>query len=208
MTKIQFESYLDDLGINIKDLGLIINEELKYENCSYGCYKKSENEWVLYSYEERRGLREYRTLSEENCFDRLKNKVGDLLSSSVSGVYANDSYLMPRSQVLSFMKSEFHLTEKQAEDNFEKLKGCLNLMMEFKYFIVEKKFLDSKYAFEYKGYTAEKIFNETSLNVLGAFNYMLYLWNEPTQALEHLKKGLPIRKVITDPENIKEIDIS
>ena len=206
MKRAEFELYLDDLGIDISQLSLIINDELTYENCSYGCYKKSEDKWTLYSYEERRGINEYKTLSEDSCFDYLKDKVGDMLSRrSVRGIYENDSYLLPRSQVLSFIKSEFHLTDKQAEENFEKLKQKMHLMMEFKYYIVEKKFIGSKYAYKIAGYTTEMIFNQTSLNVLGAFNYMLYLRSNREEALEQLKKGLLMRKIITNPEYIKEI---
>lgn len=41
------------------------------------------------------------------------------------------------------------------------------------------------------GYTAEKLMNENNLTALGAYNYLVYLLEEPEEALKDLKKGLP-----------------
>jgi hypothetical protein len=41
------------------------------------------------------------------------------------------------------------------------------------------------------GYTAEKLMAEYNLSELGAYNYLVYLREEPKQALADLKAGLP-----------------
>lgn len=46
-------------------------------------------------------------------------------------------------------------------------------------------------AIEVCGYTAEKIKNSTSLSVLGAYNYLIYLREDEAAALENIKKELP-----------------
>lgn len=41
------------------------------------------------------------------------------------------------------------------------------------------------------GYTAEQLHDEYGLSPLGAYNYLIYLIEEPKEAMEDLKKGLP-----------------
>ncbi len=51
-----------------------------------------------------------------------------------------------------------------------------------------------------EGYTAKRLSDETILTPLGAFNYLVYLKEEPKEALENLKKGLPRRKVFNETD--------
>ncbi len=57
-----------------------------------------------------------------------------------------------------------------------------------------------------EGYTAEQLTNQTILTPLGAFNYLVYLREEPAEALADLKAKLPHRKVFneTDLEEVQK----
>lgn len=57
-----------------------------------------------------------------------------------------------------------------------------------------------------EGYTAKQLTNETILTPLGAFNYLVYLREEPQEALADLKAKLPHRKVFnkTDIEEVEK----
>lgn len=57
-----------------------------------------------------------------------------------------------------------------------------------------------------EGYTAKQLANETILTPLGAFNYLVYLREEPKEALADLKAKLPHRKVFnkTDLEEVQK----
>jgi len=42
-----------------------------------------------------------------------------------------------------------------------------------------------------RGYSAEELHDHYRLNVLGAYNYLVFLREDPMRALGLLKKGLP-----------------
>ena len=42
-----------------------------------------------------------------------------------------------------------------------------------------------------EGYSAQDIFEKTYLTEIGAYNYLIYLKEDPEQALKDLKDGLP-----------------
>lgn len=44
-----------------------------------------------------------------------------------------------------------------------------------------------------KGYTAERLNQDARLSVIGAYNYLIYLREDPKQALCDLKQGLPYK---------------
>lgn len=46
------------------------------------------------------------------------------------------------------------------------------------------------------GFTVEQLTKETRLTPLGAFNYLVYLREQPDEALKHLKTGLPTKDVL------------
>lgn len=57
-----------------------------------------------------------------------------------------------------------------------------------------------------EGYTAKQLANETILTPLGAFGYLVYLREEPEEALAELRAKLPHRKIFneTDLEEVQK----
>ena len=55
-----------------------------------------------------------------------------------------------------------------------------------------------------EGYTAKRLADETILTPLGAFNFLIYLREEPKEALADLKAKLPRRKIFNETE-LKEV---
>jgi len=45
--------------------------------------------------------------------------------------------------------------------------------------------------YKVQGYSAKQIYDSTYLEVIGAYNYLIYLRRKPKEALENLEKGLP-----------------
>lgn len=80
------------------------------------------------------------------------------------------------------------------------------IAFEYFYLIKHSKYVPDRFAMEFSGCTVKRLQQETSLTELGAFNYMIYLYNKPEEALANLKKGLPRRKLFSpqDVENLKK----
>ena len=53
--------------------------------------------------------------------------------------------------------------------------------------------LEKKWNGYYKGCSAQDIYEKTYLTEIGAYNYLIYLKEDPEQALKDLKNGLPIK---------------
>lgn len=51
-----------------------------------------------------------------------------------------------------------------------------------------------------EGYTAKRLADETILTSLGAFNFLIYLREEPKEALADLKAKLPRKKIFNGTE--------
>jgi len=202
-----FFEYVDNLGIDLYQLELLISEEEEYGCCFQGCCKRSDNSWIMFSCSEPNGIKVRKVCSEDECFEKMKESLPYFLSiQGIRGIYKNKYYELTREQIVDYIVKNYGLTQKQAKENFDKLKQSLKVLMEFKYYIVENHFINSDFACSFNEYTTEKFFNGTSLNALGAFNYMIYIKINYKEALEHLKNGLYKRRIIQNPEKIKVVD--
>ena len=101
--------------------------------------------------------------------------------------------MLPKEKVCEFLKKEYSLSSKQTEDAFNYLKQDMRVLFEFKYFAANREFPPARVAHKVQGYSAEQIYKTTHLDVLGAFNYLIYLKRNPKEALENLQKGLSIK---------------
>ncbi len=100
--------------------------------------------------------------------------------------------------ILDYLKST-GLNEKRALDSLTSLKKHEDIMMEFYDYIILEGF-QGKRKIQVCNYTAQQLFENYELSVLGAFNYLIYLREEPEEALADLKKGLPRRSLFYENE--------
>lgn len=98
--------------------------------------------------------------------------------------YFVDSYLK------DFMKYECGMSDKNISSNMDKLDHHQDIKRELYETVFYRKY---PYSAEIKvcGYSAKQLYEETYLSVLGAYNYLIYLREEPQKAITNLEAGLP-----------------
>lgn len=82
------------------------------------------------------------------------------------------------------------------DSKIEELARHSDIYEEFINYILAGETFDETSAIVVEGYTAKQLTNETFLTPLGAFNFLVYLKEEPQEALADLKAKLPHRKIL------------
>ena len=110
----------------------------------------------------------------------------------LSGVETNTySYNRYDKQILNLLKTDFRMTEKRAVLAIKKLQTHQDIYDEFVMVATTKKYASNDRAIVIEGFTAEKLNSDFPLSVIGAYNFLIYLRENPKDALEDLRKGLP-----------------
>lgn len=100
----------------------------------------------------------------------------------------------PVDMATRFIENKYGYSHDRARKMAEQIFKHKNIFEEFsKYMFVGKMRKMDGTQVAVCGYTAEKLFNEYNLSPLGAYNYLVYLAEEPQQALQDLKDGLPTK---------------
>lgn len=113
-----------------------------------------------------------------------------LLSGVETDTYSYNQY---DKQILNLLKADFRMTEKRAVLALKKLQTHQDIYDEFVLVATTKKYTSKDRAITIEGLTAEKLNSDFPLSVIGAYNFLIYLRENPKEALEDLKKGLPRR---------------
>ena len=82
-----------------------------------------------------------------------------------------------------------HMSEKRIEKGIEKFKRHQEIKIEIYRTLMRETFPKNR-AIIVEGYTAEQLNETTHLTVMGAYNYLIYLREDPKTALDNLKRGL------------------
>ena len=129
--------------------------------------------------------------------ERILNK--EITMESVVNYYDNQGLCSKDTLRYSLIRDYLLTFDKYNEDRIieiiEKLKKYGDIFFEFYDFVLYENF-PTEDRIEVEGYTAEKLYNTTMLNPLGAYNYLIYLRDNPEEALAYLKAGLPVKDVI------------
>ena len=91
-----------------------------------------------------------------------------------------------------YMFYESNMTEKRIKTNLEKLNRHVDIKMELYETLAYEKFPVAG-AIQVCGNTAEALNKSTHLSILGSYNYLIYLREDEVNAINDLKKGLPIK---------------
>ena len=95
-------------------------------------------------------------------------------------------------QMIDQMKLKFDLNQKAAVQSVMELKKYPDIWEEFEYGFRSNPFeFPQKNAVTVEGCSAEMLHRDYPLSELGAYNYLIYLRNDPKNALQDLKQGLP-----------------
>ena len=192
MTKNEFLEKMHEYGIKLEDYQIIIDE---YRPISYflGLYKK-DKEWLIYEVEDRNNVDiMYEELSENKIFDEFYQEVLERLHSlgyvtiniSKQVIQTSEEY------VCNFLQKKYSISKFDAKDIWNDLKYDFHVLNEVKYFALNDKFVPKDDCYRVEGYSAQEIYEKTYLTKIGAYNYLIYLKEDPEQALKDLKNGLP-----------------
>lgn len=95
-------------------------------------------------------------------------------------------------QIIDTIKNYFKLNQRRAVKSLDKLRKYDDIYSEFMTGIRGNIFtFPDKNAVRIEGYTAEDLHKNYPLSELGAYNYLIYLRENPKAALQDLKDGLP-----------------
>ena len=204
MKRQEFFELIDQYGISLSKLGIIIGEKSGLGG-DHGIYEK-DGKWFFYSADERNHIDETLLENEEVAFDKIFRTVFVDLDTKRYLTLSIDEEIVKikKDTICKFIRETYSMSEQQANDAWEYLKQDMHVLFEFKYYVAKGEFVPAKNCYKVQGYSAEQLYTTTYLEVLGAFNYLVYLKTKPQEALDKLKKGLPRRKVFSD-KDLKEV---
>lgn len=110
------------------------------------------------------------------------------MSEIESATYEFNNY---DKRVLKMLKGEYKMSEKRAVLTIQKLLSHKDIFDEFVLVAKTGKYANESSAITVSGFTAERLYNDYPLSLLGAYNYLIYLREAPNEALEDLRRGLP-----------------
>ncbi|MCL2152157.1 MAG: hypothetical protein FWH57_04230 [Oscillospiraceae bacterium] len=97
---------------------------------------------------------------------------------------------MSEETILNYLTTELKIPKKVAENNIVKFKRHPDIMDEFVDWIKNRAFPEN--AISVEGYTAQLLNKTTFLSVVGSYNYLISLREEPEESLKDLKEGFVI----------------
>lgn len=97
-----------------------------------------------------------------------------------------------KKEIVSYLIGDLHKSEKRADEIYVKLAKYTDILCDFHHFIKTGKYANIAVS---QGFTAGRLARKTEgkLNPLGVYNYLIYLRDEPREAMECLLKGLPVK---------------
>ena len=196
MKQQEFFELIDQYGISLIELGINIGKLSGWEGV-HGIYEK-DGKWFYYSADGRNHIDKTPLENEERAFDKIFR---DVFADLYTGCYLTPSIdaeiiKIKKDVICQFIRETYSMSEQQANDAWEYLKQDMHVLFEFKYYVAKGEFVPAKNCYKVQGYSAEQLYTTTYLEVLGAFNYLIYLTMKPQEALDKLKKELPRRSVI------------
>lgn len=93
--------------------------------------------------------------------------------------------------IKEYLKNDMGLPEKRVLQEYDGLKVHPDIECEFAFYIENGWDTKKSDWITIEGFTARQLHEQYPLSALGAYNYLIYLREEPKEALALLKKGLP-----------------
>lgn len=132
-------------------------------------------------------------INNEDAMDILadNSKISEVFSDYEKNINWTKNYFVD-SAIKDYMLYACHMYGERITKEIEKLNRHQDIKMEFYRTLMKEAFPKNR-AITVEGYTAQKLIGITRLTVLGAYNYLIYLREDPKTALDNLKKGLPVK---------------
>lgn len=186
-----------ELEILINELIVIIDDSKETDDYFINRYVKIKEELIEMLYEVKNSIypRNFNALPTFHLINRDANsnkiyeKMCEINDWYLSNYRSKDDAVLTREMVFDYLYNECHMSEKCAKNIIKNLGRHKEVYYEFAYYVKNKHFSQDSIIVE--GYTAEQLYNNYPLSVIGAYNYLVYLLEEPKEALSNLKAGLP-----------------
>jgi len=181
MKKIDFIKKMDKYGINLEKINVKIDELVTEPNMI--CIYEKDDQWFLYNKDNELMIR-----NEDDAFDTLYKEVMKVIKEIkyFPEEITEEIMNLSNSTIIKFLMEECKYDKATATKAFEYLKKDTRVFNEFKYYLKTKKFIDEG-ARQVLGHTAKELYETTSLGVPGVFKFLIYLKEEPMDALNVLK---------------------
>ena len=121
--------------------------------------------------------------------DDIYEKVCEINNWYITNYRSKDEAVLIREMVADYLCNECGISENRAKSVIKGLGKHKEVYYEFASYVKNRQF--SSDAFAVEGYTAEQLYNNYPLSVVGAYNYLIYLREDPQNAIADLKAGLP-----------------
>lgn len=191
MTKKEFLEKMHAYGIKLGKYQIIV-DDLMPISYYLGVYKKNKK-WLIYEVGERdQVFLLYEETSEEKIFDEFCQKVFSRLEliGIMNATIDQKTIETSKSHVCDFLQKKYNISKSNAEDILNYLMYDFRVLNEVKYFALNNKFVPEKHCVKIRGFSAQDIYEKMYLTEIGAYNYLIYLEENPEQTLENLRKGL------------------
>ena len=187
MKREEFIEKITEMGIDCEHNGLFVDSVCE-QAYSEGVYQDNED-WIVYSVDERNNLYEEFRGEEDVAFDRLFRKVFVRLfhEKAFNTSITEEIVQTPRTVIFDYFRKKYLLEDAELNDAWNYLLQDFDALNNLKYYVVHDSFVPEKDAYAVQGYTAQRIYEETCLNELEAHKYLVNLRLNPEQTLNVLK---------------------
>ena len=97
-----------------------------------------------------------------------------------------------KEKIMRYLKEAAGMTDFIAERTYQELAAHADILAEFSRGITDEGFCwGNELSVEVEGWTAQKLRETTTMAPTGVYTYLVYLREEPNEAIEMLKRGLP-----------------
>lgn len=149
---------------------------------SYGIYKRGKQYHIFFTDEMGASMLNETYISEDEACQELLKTLRK---------YRRGYKVYLQKQIKELLTNDYNYSPAMAEKACDKLMQYYDIANEF-YQVSENDF-PSYEPIHVENYTAEKLYDNYHLSILGAYNYLIYLREHPKEALHDLKLGLPRR---------------
>ncbi|MBO4847134.1 MAG: hypothetical protein J5525_12690 [Lachnospiraceae bacterium] len=191
MNREEFDRTIYEYGIMPSNYGIYLDEKVG-SPFSIGVYMDDAC-WVLYSINDRGQKKETRFEVEDEVYDTLYRELfarlrqNDVFNFSITNAVVTTEQKV----VFDFLRKTYGMEEWELKKTWDYLMSDFRVLTEVKYYVLNNSFVPEEDAYIVKGYSAQMIYEATYLEAIGAYNYLIYLRNNPQKALADLKAGLP-----------------
>ena len=172
---------------DVSDSQVLIGDEWKNVIDSWGILYK-DNTYIYFETDSERGYLSY-IKKFDNEQSVCEYAYGTLKVKGNTSVASN-----PLDMAIKYIENKYGYSNNRAKKMAEQIFRHDEIFEEFfNYIRIGKMRKKDRTQVTICDYTAEKLFNEYDLSPLGAYNFLVYLKEEPERALEDLRNGLPKR---------------